>query len=90
MSEWETVVEGVVMNDGLSGVSGIGGGVMRSAGLGTVLYVEPREVYLPITEQMSVLINWQMLKKTLTLDHTTCSREHSGDARIPTRQSKTS
>ena len=53
----ERVVEGV---NEVGGVSGICGGVIRSAGLGNVLYVEPREVYLHV-EEMSFLclIDWQ-------------------------------
>jgi hypothetical protein len=49
--------------------------VIRSAGLGNVLYVEPREVYLHIQEEMSVTcecIDWQIL----TPDHTKCNTEH--------------
>lgn len=45
----EVLVDGAVM-EVVSGFSG----VMRSAGLGEVLYVEPREVYLYIEQEMSV------------------------------------
>jgi hypothetical protein len=71
----ETVVEGVKE---VGGVSGICNEEIRSAGLGNVLYVEPREVYLRYRgddEPSCVLIDWQK-REPLTLDHTTCSREH--------------
>jgi hypothetical protein len=45
----KVLVDGAVM-EVVSGVSG----VMRSAGLGEVLYVEPREVYLYIEQEISV------------------------------------
>ena len=40
---WESVVEGVVTDEAVSG-----GDMIRSAGLGKVLNVEPSDVYLEI------------------------------------------
>lgn len=47
---WESVIEGVMTDEAVSGVSGSGGDTIRSAGLGKVLNVEPSDVYLEIEE----------------------------------------
>lgn len=55
----ESLVEGV------NEVGGISDGVIRRAGLGNVLYVEPRDVYLHI-EEMSLLV-YDRFGRTLPL-----------------------
>lgn len=52
----ERVVEGV---NEVGGVSGVCDEVIRSAGLGNVLYVEPRDVYLHIDKLLVCMNDYQ-------------------------------
>jgi hypothetical protein len=58
--ELEWVVEGV---DEVGGVSSICDEEISRAGLGNVLYVEPKEVYLDI-EEISLLVFWWLIGRT--------------------------
>lgn len=53
----ERVAEGVKVDGAGDGVSDSCDEVIRSAGLGKVLYVDPREVYLHMEEEMNILVH---------------------------------
>jgi hypothetical protein len=73
--ESEVTLESVGVNE-VGGVSGICDEEISRAGLGNVLYVDPREVYLHI-EEISVFVLMIVCRtRALTPDHIMSNKEH--------------